>query len=205
MCTYCSTSNYRKIYENHHGAISREPDGRSYEIHHIDGNHNNNDPTNLIAVSIQEHYNIHFSQHDWASALKIGARMKLPHDELSKLASAQNYEKVKKGIHPFSGGKVQQKTSQKRIANGTHNFLGHENPVYKLLKEGTHNFLGDKHPNYTRIKNGTHNFLGSTSNLEKLAKGIHASQIKIGCIFCQTVVSAPMFTRWHGNKCKLKS
>ena len=41
---------YRKIYEENFGPIPKEPNGRSYEIHHIDGNHSNNDPSNLIAV-----------------------------------------------------------------------------------------------------------------------------------------------------------
>ena len=52
---------YRKIYEDHYGPIPKEENGRSYEIHHLDGNSNNNDPKNLIAVTLQEHYNIHYS------------------------------------------------------------------------------------------------------------------------------------------------
>jgi hypothetical protein len=55
---------YRKIYEQNFGPIPKEPNGRTYEIHHIDGNHNNNDPTNLSAMTIQEHYDIHYSQGD---------------------------------------------------------------------------------------------------------------------------------------------
>jgi hypothetical protein len=39
MCIYCTTNNYRKIYENHNGIIPKDSDGRTYEIHHIDGNH----------------------------------------------------------------------------------------------------------------------------------------------------------------------
>ena len=42
-----SETNYRKIYEQHYGPIPKDTDGRSYEIHHIDGNHNNNDINNL--------------------------------------------------------------------------------------------------------------------------------------------------------------
>ena len=64
MCIYCGTNKYRKIYESHNGPIPKEDNGRSYEIHHIDGNHFNNDPSNLKAVSIQEHYDIHYSQGD---------------------------------------------------------------------------------------------------------------------------------------------
>jgi len=59
--TIYNTTNYRKIYEQYYGPIPRDEQGRSYEIHHIDGNHSNNDPTNLKCVSIQEHYDIHYS------------------------------------------------------------------------------------------------------------------------------------------------
>ena len=34
--------NYRKIWETHNGEIPKDTDGRSFEIHHIDGNRNNN-------------------------------------------------------------------------------------------------------------------------------------------------------------------
>lgn len=43
MTTYFRTNNrtYRRIYEQHYGPIPKDEQGRSYEIHHIDGNHNN--------------------------------------------------------------------------------------------------------------------------------------------------------------------
>ena len=53
-----STTITRKIYIKHFGNIPKDGDGRSYEIHHIDGNHSNNDPSNLRAVTIKEHYEI---------------------------------------------------------------------------------------------------------------------------------------------------
>ena len=65
MCIYCNTNKYRKIYENHHGAIPKDDLNRVFEIHHIDGNHSNNSPENLTAVSMREHYDVHRSQNDW--------------------------------------------------------------------------------------------------------------------------------------------
>ncbi len=76
------TKIHRKIYIKHFGPI---PEG--FDIHHIDGNHSNNDPFNLKAVSLQEHYDIHFSQGDYAAALRIAQRMNLSKEEKSKLAS----------------------------------------------------------------------------------------------------------------------
>ncbi len=60
---------YRKIYKEHYGEI---PEG--YHIHHKDFNAYNNEPSNLIAVSPEEHAKIH--DHDgikWCiEAGKIG-------------------------------------------------------------------------------------------------------------------------------------
>ena len=73
---------HRKIYTEIYGPI---PEG--YDIHHIDGNHNNNDPLNLKAVSLQEHFDIHYSQGDYAAAHRIIQRMGVTKEEQSRLAS----------------------------------------------------------------------------------------------------------------------
>jgi hypothetical protein len=48
-------NNYRKIYEQHHGI--KIPKG--YHIHHIDGNHNNNEISNLEMLTANEHAQKH--------------------------------------------------------------------------------------------------------------------------------------------------
>ena len=56
-------NNYRKIYEYHFGEI---PNG--YHIHHIDGNALNNDISNLVCISAEEHTKIHNNSFvKWAS------------------------------------------------------------------------------------------------------------------------------------------
>ena len=112
--------NYRKIYEKHFGKIPKDESGRSYQIHHIDGDRNNNNISNLKCVSIQEHYNIHFNQGDWGACYLIGRKMKMPIDILSELVRKQQND---------------------RISNGTHNLLGKNNPVHEKIANGTHNFL----------------------------------------------------------------
>lgn len=55
--------NYRKIYESHYGKIPK-----GYHIHHIDGDPFNNDITNLMCVSPEEHGEIHKNEFTkWAS------------------------------------------------------------------------------------------------------------------------------------------
>lgn len=54
--------NYRKIWENHHGKIPLDSEGRTFDIHHIDGNRKNNSIENLICLSIEDHYKVHLKQ-----------------------------------------------------------------------------------------------------------------------------------------------
>ena len=90
MSIYKPKVDYRKIYRDHCGPIPRDKDGRSYEIHHIDGNSSNNDITNLKCVSIQEHYEIHKSQGDHAACLIMSDRMKISVEEKTCLAKLAN-------------------------------------------------------------------------------------------------------------------
>jgi hypothetical protein len=99
MCIYCNTANYRKIYENHYGKIPKEKDGRSYQIHHVDGNHNNNHYTNLICVTEKEHYDIHLSQGDWQACQIMAVRMKKSFTTISELARKGALRRVKEGTH----------------------------------------------------------------------------------------------------------
>lgn len=177
---------YRKIYEQNYGTIPKDDQGRSYEIHHIDGNRKNNDISNLKCVSIQEHYDIHYSQGDWGAVYAIARRMNLTLEQLSRISSEAatkgNLKRVKEGTHPFLGGIIikekikngnyhmQNGENKKRVENGTHNFLtnngGSENArkqQLKRVKEGIHPFVGDgsfqRNVQLNKIKEGTHHFL----------------------------------------------
>ena len=48
--------NYRKLWEQNYGPIPKDETGRTYDIHHIDGNRKNNSLDNLICLSIEDHF-----------------------------------------------------------------------------------------------------------------------------------------------------
>ena len=138
---------YRKIYKQHYGVVPKDKDGRNYDIHHMDGDHTNDEPLNLKAVTIQEHYEIHLSQRDWAACLLIAQRMKVKPSDLSEIARQntirKNLREVAAGTHNFLGGEIQRKWNREKVENGTHHALG---PAHnkKLMAEGKHNWLGTK-------------------------------------------------------------
>jgi len=69
-------SAYRKIWEKTYGEIPK-----GYEIHHKDGNRDNNSICNLMCVSIEQHYHIHLSQGDYLACAIMAKRMGLSEQE----------------------------------------------------------------------------------------------------------------------------
>lgn len=112
MSIYTNNIYHRKIYEEYCGPIPKDAEGRSYEIHHIDGNHNNNNIFDLQCVSIQEHYNIHYSQGDYKACLLMSKRMKISPEEKSRLAKIANTGKNNPsyGIYWWTNGMEEQKS-----------------------------------------------------------------------------------------------
>jgi len=183
-------TNYRKIYEEHNGPIPK-----GFHIHHIDGNSDNNDPSNLICLSPQEHYDIHYKQQDYRACLlllKHGC-LSLSIEERSELSRKYNLKRVANGTHLFSGGEIQRKSAIKRWEQGTHNFIGYNE---KRIQDGTHNFLGGETQRKNAIKNienGTHNFIAN-----------HPTKQIVTCPHCNKSGPKPQMLQWHFDKCKSK-
>ena len=209
---------YRRIYEKQFGPIPVDENGRTYEIHHIDGDHENNDIDNLSCVTLQEHYDIHFAQGDYGACFKMAIRMSRSATEISQhaqmaansrvangthnfLGPENNNRKVTNNTHPWISGDIQRKTNKRRIADKSHNFLGTNNPVFTQITNKTHPSRGENGPS-AKVSAGTHHWLGNTNVNSQIEKGIHSSQLKKVCEHCGLECSTNMYGRWHGNRCK---
>lgn len=207
MSTY-SNRNYRKIYEKHYGSIPKDSNGRTYDIHHIDGDHSNCDPSNLKAVTIQEHYDIHYSQQDWAACQAIAMRLVLRPDEISSLATNAAIKRVVDGTHHFVGGEIQRKNTIRRTEDGLNPFSGGQiqsRSNQERLKNGTHHLLRRADGTSVAsdlVKSGKLNLLGSEHSKKMLENGCHPSQLRVSCVDCHTECSIGNFKRWHGDKCR---
>lgn len=211
MCIYCGTNKYRKIYENHFGPIPIDSDGRSYDIHHIDGNRDNNHPDNLTAITIQEHYDIHYAQGDYGACFLIAGKMKIKPETIRETA---------------------RRSALRRSAEGRHNLQGKNNPVHQRIKDGSfqlekrqhclvlieqgrHNFQGESNPSRRKVKNGTHPWLGGQYQRDIAAKRIkegrhpfigdkNPNKIQTMCPYCQKIGGYSGMMRWHFDNCKSK-
>lgn len=184
---------HRRIYEANFGPIPKEPSGRSYHIHHKDGNHDNNDPSNLQAVTAQEHYDLHYLQGDFVACLLIKT-YHLDHtpEERSGLARKAALQRVEEGTHSWQTDEYRE--SQK-------------NRMLEKSKEGTHPFLGgliQSESAKTMVEDGRHAWVGPDLNLRRVDEGTHPSQIMIGCIYCKEEVNVAVFGLHHGDNCMSK-
>lgn len=189
--TIYSTAAHRRIYEQQFGPIPKEENGRTYEIHHIDGNHFNNSIDNLVAVSIQEHYDIHYKQGDWGACYYIGLRMQMTPAELSVISKNRCEYWVIKGIHPWQTRNDGSSSTGDRVNNGTHPWLkGNSQTRMSSMKAAelnndrvrarSHNFLARDNGTSVasdRVSSGTHHFLrrpdGSSIQTDRVKAGTH--------------------------------
>lgn len=102
------TKNYRKLWVQQFGSIPIDENGFTYEIHHKDGNHKNNEIQNLQCVPIQEHLDIHLKQKDWFAAALIGKRIGLGPTYMSDIQKGKKRPGIggaKKGRIPWNKNK----------------------------------------------------------------------------------------------------
>lgn len=200
---------HRKIWESANGPIPKDSLGRSYEIHHIDGNHSNNSLENLKLVTIEEHYNIHFQQKDYGACWCISQRMNVPINVSKKIQSELSKklakERIDNGTHNFSS-EHSKKVQSERIKKGTHNFQGEQgrqNAIKRnkrLVESGKHPWVGEsgklnsKKITEKRMSEGTHNFLGENNP--------NKNMIKVSCTHCGKTGGKNLMKRYHFDNCK---
>jgi hypothetical protein len=168
---------HRRIYENHYGPIPIDRNGRTYDIHHRDGNHSNNEPANLVAVTIEDHYAIHESQGDVRACLIMAQRMGKSPEEIRRLAKLAHNKRVEAGTANLVGGKIQSASNQRRLSNGTHHLLKRpdgSSVSSDCVKAEKHNFL--RRPDGSSQSKDTQQ--------RQLLKGTHMNQRKWKCVDC---------------------
>ena len=199
---------YRRLYEQAHGPIPK-----GYHIHHKDGNHSNNDLSNLVAITAKEHYDIHFSQGDYGAcwAMYRTGHMTLSSEERSLLVSKQQKALVEKNKHPFQNIEHRKKAMSilsDRVAKGTHHLLSGDiqrEENRKRIENGTHNLLGKNNSIHERVSSGVHKKMLKQENLKRIENKTHNFTMEWTCEFCsKRGTNQTNYIRWHGKNCKMK-
>jgi hypothetical protein len=212
--TIYSGNNYRKIYEQHFGTIPFDQAGRRYEIHHIDGNHENNRIENLQCVSIQEHYDIHYRQADWSACTRIASKMHLSTAAIGITTTLHNLQMVNDKTHPWLGSEFAANRNRKLVEEGTHNFLGGK--IQSI--SGQNRVIKGTHPFQKRADGSSYmsdqamigkcplqkRSDGTSISSDSVKNGTHPTQKKWKCEYCGVSgKGGSNFSRWH-SKCSLK-
>jgi len=204
-------SYYRGLWEKHNGPIPVDEDGRSYEIHHIDGNRENNDLDNLICVSIREHYEIHKKQGDYAAAAAVYRRMCQSPEEFREVQS----DLMKKFMNRPEMKEWCSRESRKRwqdpeYAEKMRKVLGDNSR--KRVKEGTHEFLDPEfHKKYQpivqektreRVAKGEHNFQTKEMSAISSERAKKRNSVEYVCPHCGKKGKGVVMKRHHFDRCK---
>jgi hypothetical protein len=206
---------YRKIYEAYHGKIPKDDQGNTFDVHHIDGDRDNNDIENLIALSIRDHYELHLSQGDWNACVPLAERLKLSPEEKSRVSSMAAIRRVLDGTHNFQDKEAAKRNANRRVDEGNHHFVGDTNPVFKQLKEGSHPFqkrLDGTSVTSDRMKDGTHPFVGGKIQretcLRRMSEGIHnigaINSYTSICPHCDRTIKGKGNEKKHQESCLRK-
>lgn len=172
--TLRKTHNAKAAYIKAYGKIPKEPNGRSYDIHHIDGNPFNDDPSNLVAVTIQEHYNIHYSQGDYSACHFMATqRMNKTPEQIKELSTL---------------------AANKRTADGKCVFTKETSPAYVVWTCEYCGKTGQGKGNYTRFHG--RNCLQNSNTLRKKKEDVI-------CKYCgfKTKYKSHLI-RSHNENCK---
>ena len=173
--------NYRQLWINHNGPIPKDEFGRSFEIHHINGNHEDNRIENLQCVSIQEHYDIHFKQGDYGACTLIAKRLNMTNRETFNLAS--HLAKV---------------NTKNLLESNTHNWLK-DNVIKKECNWCKMMVI----PNIYTLYHGDY-CKQNPNALPYRSHKPHKSHVKKECKWCHNMFDPSMLARWHGDNCKEK-
>jgi hypothetical protein len=182
---------HRRIWHDNYGEIPIDENGISYEIHHINGNYNDNRIENLKCVSIEEHYNIHYNQGDSYACAAILRRMKY---NLLSFEERQKHLSLSGENHPMFG-KNHSASAKEKISKNHADVSSKNNPMY-----------GRSHTEESikKISNAKKGHGAGIPKSPETRKKMSESVKKLTCPHCGKSARGNSMKRWHFDNCKLK-
>lgn len=176
--------NYRKIWIKLKGPIPVDEQGRSFEIHHIDGNRKNNSIENLQCLSAEDHFKLHYGKEEFFAAHLIAKRLG------RSLENISNWNMSKEGRERLRQSK-----------------LGDNNPmrnpkVAKKVSDALKGRKKSKEAEKKRLETAKKNNTLKRSEETKIK--MRKPKDKVECPHCKLTGGISQMKRWHFNNCKQK-
>lgn len=176
--------NYRKLWIKVNGPIPVDEQGRSFEIHHIDGNRKNNSIENLQCLSIEDHYKLHYEKRDFLAAKLISERLGNP------LKNIPDWNLSEEGRQRIRESKLGDKNPMR-------------NPeVSKKVAEALKGRKKSKEAEKKRLETATRN--GTLKRTEATKAKMRKPKEQIQCPHCKLIGGISQMKRWHFSNCKNK-
>lgn len=189
-----------KVWKANNGIIPKDEMGRSYEIHHIDGNPKNNSIDNLMCLSISDHYEIHKKQEDWVGAFMIARRMDQKPHEISDIARHGTLERIAAGTHNF-----QDPNFPRSFDHNKGFVVALDLRTESLVRVSKKDFDLYSHyvgSNFKRKHKNVHMNRGHNKGKTWLQKNKETPK---KCIYCNFEGRASHISRYHNERCKYKN
>lgn len=164
-----TTKKYRDIYERHH----KKKIGADNHIHHIDGNSNNNDISNLIELTLEEHALAHLDLYEKTGELKHKIAYSFLSGKIKGITEKERKELAKEGQRQYLKTEKWLETKEKiRRANmGKKLSDEHKEKIKKSIKKKIEDGMFSRR-NFDKEER-RNNFL---KNREKIVEGRRNSQ-----------------------------
>jgi len=129
-------------------------------------------------------------------------------EERSYRSKKTSSKRINDGTHHFLAEDFQRNVQLNLVMRGIHPFQMETAPSKKRSIDGTHHFFGgniQRESAKKRVDDGTHHLLGGEITRKQLVDGTHTSQKICFCEYCnRNIKSSANYSRWHGERCKMR-
>ena len=191
---------YRKIWIDHYGPIPVDENGITYDIHHIDGNRKNNHISNLIALPLKEHYQIHYDKGEYNAAHLISHRLKMTPEERDHINKKLSESKTGKPLSEYHKSRMRKpKTEETRIKMKKPKSESHKQNI-KLASFGKE-YSSIECPHCKKLVSSNNAKRWHFDNCPVFTKKQYP---KLKCPHCLKEGSKAGMIQWHFDNCKYK-